>query len=100
MVQVDEDLAEQQAAALHEAGVQKLIGTDHDVFLEILGKSSRAQIQVRPDRQVAIDLTWKFATPYSEPQLRCCCFVFSVGFGERLMNLTRNTTCCRDTTQF
>ncbi len=46
--QVDHALAAQQAAALHAAGVQKLIGTDHDVFLEILGKSSRAQIQVRP----------------------------------------------------
>lgn len=46
MAQVDEGLAEEQAAALHEAGVEKLIGTDDDVFLEILGLSSRAQIQV------------------------------------------------------
>lgn len=45
--QVDHDLAVEQAAALHEAGVQKFIGTDHDVFLDILGKQSRAQIQVR-----------------------------------------------------
>lgn len=44
--QVDHDLAREQAAALHAAGVQKLIGTDHDVFLDTLGKSSRAQIQV------------------------------------------------------
>lgn len=45
--QVDHDLATEQAAALHAAGVQKLIGTDHDVFLDILGKQSRAQIQVK-----------------------------------------------------
>lgn len=32
---------------MHAAGVQKFIGTDHDVFLEILGKQSRAQIQVQ-----------------------------------------------------
>lgn len=43
---VDEDLAEEQAAALHEAGVQKLLGTDDDVFVDIIGKESRAQIQV------------------------------------------------------
>ena len=45
--QVDPVLATEQAAALHEAGVQKLIGTDRDVFLDILGCQSRAQIQVR-----------------------------------------------------
>lgn len=45
--QVDHDLAVEQADALHAARVQKFIGTDHDVFLEILGKQSRAQIQVR-----------------------------------------------------
>lgn len=44
--QVDHNLAAEQAAALHAAGVQKLIGTDHDVFLDILGRQSRAQIQV------------------------------------------------------
>lgn len=45
--QADDHLATEQAAALHEAGVQKLIGTDHDVFLDILGRQSRAQIQVQ-----------------------------------------------------
>ncbi|CAM9646341.1 unnamed protein product, partial [Ectocarpus sp. 4 AP-2014] len=43
--EVDCDLANEQAAALHAAGVQKLIGTDNDVFLDILGRQSRAQIQ-------------------------------------------------------
>eukprot|EP00752_Nemacystus_decipiens_P001889 g1819.t1 len=43
--EVDHDLATEQAAALHAAGVKKLLGTDNDVFLDILGKSSRAQIQ-------------------------------------------------------
>ncbi|CAM9371518.1 unnamed protein product [Ascophyllum nodosum] len=42
---VDHAQAVQQAAALHAAGAQKLIGTDHDVFLDILGRQSRAQIQ-------------------------------------------------------
>lgn len=41
----DPSLAAQQAAALHDAGVKKLIGTDNDVFLDILGTQSRAQIQ-------------------------------------------------------
>ncbi|CAM9405997.1 unnamed protein product, partial [Laminaria digitata] len=42
---VDPVLATQQAEALHKASVQKLIDTDHDVFLDILGSQSRAQIQ-------------------------------------------------------
>ena len=44
---VDPDLATEQAAALHEARTSNLMGTDDDVFLEILGLQSRAQIQVR-----------------------------------------------------
>lgn len=44
---VNTGLAEDQATALHEAGQQRLIGTDDDVFLDILGRESRAQIQVK-----------------------------------------------------
>ncbi|CAN0460611.1 unnamed protein product [Discosporangium mesarthrocarpum] len=43
--EVDEDLAAEQAAELLASGVAQM-GTDDDVFIEILAKQSRAQIQV------------------------------------------------------
>ncbi|CAN0373059.1 unnamed protein product [Ascophyllum nodosum] len=43
--EVDYDLATEQAAALNEAWKEKQIGSDEDMFLEILGRQSRAQIQ-------------------------------------------------------
>lgn len=56
--QMDHDLAVEQASALHEAGVQKLIGTDHDVFLDILGRQSRSQIQVKKKRKKVLWIRW------------------------------------------
>ena len=44
---MDYDLATEQAAALNEAWKEKQIGSDEDMFLEILGRQSRAQIQVQ-----------------------------------------------------
>ncbi|CAM9845530.1 unnamed protein product [Ascophyllum nodosum] len=43
--EVDPYLATKQAAALYEAWTEKKIGSDEDLFLEILGLQSRTQIQ-------------------------------------------------------
>ena len=43
---VDEDLAEQQAQELHNAGIGKRMGTDKNTFIRILTEASRPQIKV------------------------------------------------------
>lgn len=43
---MDEDLAVQQAAELHKAGIAKRFGTDEKTFIRILTQASHPQIQV------------------------------------------------------